>query len=540
MRPTPNTLIQKLTQNQNNTLIKKLRNNKKPFWFTLVELIVVITILVILWTIAFTSLSGFSWGARDSSRVSDLTNLSKALDIVYQKTGSYPTPDNSFTVTYSGGTIWTQGTIWDTTLNFINAWWGIKMNKKPTDPLTTNKEYTYSKLFYWNAYQIKSDWEGDTLIYQEHNRISSELNHTNLEYNHINPEYHLINQAQAATGNPTLTYIKSNYNGIVAKTESGSTKYLIAVPSLFLNASSWTVVLLVNTQTGFYIQWKTNSGWILFTPKLVFSSGSLPSNDTERVIFASGIANAYSGTILATSSSIAPFITAASTNNTTALASLGWGVVSGSLGGGNVVSMAMGLVGPTYTVSWTFWVNGSGATINGCGKSTIATSTGTFSFSSIASWVSCNSIAAIRTGYTCPDITTGPSNVSSNIVWLTGVCTNNRAGLHINIFKDTDTDFGAVNDITRYMSVLDVLYDGNGIPTYNLWGETTIRNQSCGGSCSVPATTWPTYPLTLSCTSYDICQGTSSTITIVDNGYRIQISHTGWRGTMSSVYNYFN
>lgn len=70
MRPTPNTFIQKLTQNQNNTLIKKLRNNKK-LWFTLVELIVVITILVILWTIAFTSLSGFSWGARDSSRVSD-------------------------------------------------------------------------------------------------------------------------------------------------------------------------------------------------------------------------------------------------------------------------------------------------------------------------------------------------------------------------------------------------------------------------------------------------------------------------------------
>lgn len=70
--------------------------------FTLVELIVVITILVILGTIAFTSISGFSGNARDSSRASDLSNLSKGLDITYQKTDSYPAPDNPFSVTYSG------------------------------------------------------------------------------------------------------------------------------------------------------------------------------------------------------------------------------------------------------------------------------------------------------------------------------------------------------------------------------------------------------------------------------------------------------
>ncbi len=140
---------------------------------------------------------------------------------------------------------------------------------------------------------------------------------------------------------------------MVVKTESGSTKYLIAVPSLFLNTGSWTVVLPVNTQTGFYIQWQTNSGWVLFTPKLVFSSGSLPSNDTERIIFASGIANAYSGTILATNSSIAPFITAASTNNTGTLASLGGGVVSGSLGGSaSTPSSQTPPATPLWSVAW--------------------------------------------------------------------------------------------------------------------------------------------------------------------------------------------
>jgi len=50
-----------------------------------VELIVVITILVILGTIAFVSLSGFSGSARDSSRVSDLSLISKGLDIHYTK-----------------------------------------------------------------------------------------------------------------------------------------------------------------------------------------------------------------------------------------------------------------------------------------------------------------------------------------------------------------------------------------------------------------------------------------------------------------------
>jgi len=70
--------------------------------FTLVELIVVITILVILGTIAFMSLSGYSGNARDGSRVSDLTNIAQGLDIAYTRNGSYPSPTNAFNVTYSG------------------------------------------------------------------------------------------------------------------------------------------------------------------------------------------------------------------------------------------------------------------------------------------------------------------------------------------------------------------------------------------------------------------------------------------------------
>ncbi len=68
--------------------------------FTLVELIVVITILAILWTIWFISFSWYSSSARDSVRISDLTNIQKWLDLYQVKVWSYPTPDNATTFSW--------------------------------------------------------------------------------------------------------------------------------------------------------------------------------------------------------------------------------------------------------------------------------------------------------------------------------------------------------------------------------------------------------------------------------------------------------
>jgi len=60
-------------------MIKSKNLNYK--WFTLVELIVVITILAILWTIAFISLQWYSKSARDSKRISDIQNIKKYLEL---------------------------------------------------------------------------------------------------------------------------------------------------------------------------------------------------------------------------------------------------------------------------------------------------------------------------------------------------------------------------------------------------------------------------------------------------------------------------
>ena len=58
--------------------------------FTLVELIVVITILAILWTIAFISLQWYSERSRDSVRVTDMKTMKNSLELLYQDTNKYP------------------------------------------------------------------------------------------------------------------------------------------------------------------------------------------------------------------------------------------------------------------------------------------------------------------------------------------------------------------------------------------------------------------------------------------------------------------
>jgi len=89
--------------------IIKTNKTRKTFGFTLVELIVVITILVILGTIAFIQLGGFASSARDSARVSDMNSIMQGLELVLVKNGVVIPPDASdkgvITIAASGTTI---------------------------------------------------------------------------------------------------------------------------------------------------------------------------------------------------------------------------------------------------------------------------------------------------------------------------------------------------------------------------------------------------------------------------------------------------
>ncbi len=74
---------------------------KKPFFplgFTLIELIVVITILAILGTLGFIAMKNYGATARDSVRISDIQNNLKALAILQIKTTTFPIPESAIEI----------------------------------------------------------------------------------------------------------------------------------------------------------------------------------------------------------------------------------------------------------------------------------------------------------------------------------------------------------------------------------------------------------------------------------------------------------
>ncbi len=126
--------------------------NKKGF--TLVELIVVITILAILWTIAFISLQWYSSESRDSKRISDLWQIRTGLSIEQAREWTVPMPDEAISV-WSGSTTythqWYAGT-W--VLNSLR----VSEAKDPSD----DKYYTYTTNSNQTGFQLVSmleNWE---------------------------------------------------------------------------------------------------------------------------------------------------------------------------------------------------------------------------------------------------------------------------------------------------------------------------------------------------------------------------------------------
>lgn len=122
--------------------------------FTLIELIIVIVILAILWTISFISYQNYGVSARDSVRLSDVKIIEKWLRVYVVWEWAYPIPDDKFKIKADWQTIWYQwiignkvtGKIWLSTL--------------PRDP-SFNNNYIYSLNSRKNIYWILSIFEWD-------------------------------------------------------------------------------------------------------------------------------------------------------------------------------------------------------------------------------------------------------------------------------------------------------------------------------------------------------------------------------------------
>jgi len=245
--------------------------------FTLVELIVVITILAILWTIAFISLQWYSRDARDSKRTTDVWNMKTSLELFNVNTWKYPAPDSFNTITYSWSeVIWYQWTLWKQVTTNLK-----QLDEIPLDPLM-NIQYTYSTTNSYKEYEILALYEW------------------NVAYNPV------VNSVHAATTN-LIPKVEWNYNQVFVKTKS----YIIPIPSIITAEwFTWTWVLDLNS-TNIKSQVTTNGTnipqiWIAITKtwtlniNLAVYTGSITKKSTyiQKINVMKQIQQAYSWTNL--------------------------------------------------------------------------------------------------------------------------------------------------------------------------------------------------------------------------------------------------
>ena len=277
-----------------------MKKTKKAF--TLVELIVVITILAILWTIGFISLQNYTTYARDSVRISDLNTIRAALEYTSIATWQYSYPDDPDNITFSWTTVWKQWTFWTESRRETQ-----KISKIPTDPLTGN-EYTYS------VTESKQEFELWAIL-ESGDSLSSDFWTWN---NNV-----LENTYAAWEG--SLAYVIWNYNWKLIKTQADGRDYVLAVPSI-INSEIWDAELLdiltrkklvyngySNIPSSYWIENTTPIEQLDFVDEdnfIVFewTIWDLWDSETDRLELISNLQTAYSWSVIANNSWIADII----------------------------------------------------------------------------------------------------------------------------------------------------------------------------------------------------------------------------------------
>lgn len=190
--------------------------NYKRYAFTLVELIVVITILAILGTIAFISMRNYAQSARNSHRISDMKIIEKAMSLLGTVWSEYPSPDESTSITYSGGLAWTQWIFSTGGLAYIQ-----RISNIPKDPLFW-VQYSYSLSENNRKYQISAALEG-AITYSQ------------------NP---FVSQVYALSASNLYGYTLGNYIAYDTPIFSGTGCSIIATPSMMLSdiPSGWIIL----------------------------------------------------------------------------------------------------------------------------------------------------------------------------------------------------------------------------------------------------------------------------------------------------------
>lgn len=118
----------------------------------------VIAVLSLLTVISFVTYTSYNQNARDGQRVQDLSSISKSLDLYLNEKDTLPPPSNGAGITFTGMTVWTQGTFGDSVLDEVK-----NPKKLPVDP-KYGIEYTYSLLNDKVQYQVATILEDQTSV----------------------------------------------------------------------------------------------------------------------------------------------------------------------------------------------------------------------------------------------------------------------------------------------------------------------------------------------------------------------------------------
>jgi hypothetical protein len=216
----------------------------------------------------------------------------------YQANNLYlPDPSELYNVTYSWTIVWTQWIFWQSMLESVQ-----NMNQIPTDPLT-GLPYTYSVLNNKQEFQIA--W-------------ILEWNQTAFINTPMTP------QAYVANSNTTRAIIKWNYNWKIVKTSSGTTTYILAVPTII----SWDISLswyqeLIDQQKLVYKNYTNlpgvykdsgfeSNGNFDFNPNKIilfeWNINDIVTDESKRIDFLINMQDAYKWTIIESESAIAPIL----------------------------------------------------------------------------------------------------------------------------------------------------------------------------------------------------------------------------------------
>jgi len=313
--------------------------------FTLVELIVVITILAILWTISFISLQWYSKTARDSTRISDLSAMKTSLELFHLDSWKYPNPTDTFWVAYSWAIVWNQWTFWTDTTNNVD-----KLDRVPLDPLT-GKEYTYSLTNPKQEYQLAWLMEYSDMV----------LNTLNTKVN-----------AWETIATAIVTW---NYNWQIIKTQTWWNCEVLSVPSI-ISSEEKTVTDLktildserlvynwYNNLPSNYVwsKYKTDE-WFNFEPKqlVVYSDDKecLPlywEDPLPRIGLVRNIQTSYSWTIIENNDNIS-WIVNLDTSDTDAVILLSTTFVNNNLWG-NIPTKQLNNTDSFALVDWVCWTS---------------------------------------------------------------------------------------------------------------------------------------------------------------------------------------